>query len=96
MIKGILLKMGLKAYPHDPCLLSGVLEGSNSQNTMSKDQSQLHDGLYVEDFFFYSSDPNQEVLFNKLLQEHIQVDFMGDVNYFRPVLSISIHRIHGP
>ena len=82
MIKGILLKMGLKSSPHAPCLLSGVLEDSNSQKTISKDQSQLHVGLYVDDFVFYSSDPAQEVLFKKLLQEHIQVDFMGDVDYF--------------
>ena len=30
----------------------------------------------------YSSYPSQEVLFYSLPQEHIQVDFMGDVNYF--------------
>ena len=74
--------MGLKASPHDPCLLSGILEYSNSQKTISKYQSQLHVGLYVDDFFFYSSDPAQEVIFKNLLQEHILVDFMGYVNYF--------------
>ena len=35
MIKGILLKMGLKASPHDPCLLSGILEKPNSHKTIS-------------------------------------------------------------
>ena len=73
--------MGLKASPHDLCLLSGILEDSNSQRTISKNQSQLHVGLYVDDLVFYSSDPAQNFLFNKLLQEHIQVDFMGDVDY---------------
>ena len=82
MIEGILLKMVLKASLHDPCLLSGVLEKPNSHNTISEDQSQLHVGLYVDDFVFYSSDPAQEVLLQTLLQEHIQVDLMGDVNYF--------------
>ena len=82
MIKGVILKMGLKASPHDPCLLSGILEKPNSQKTISEDQSQLHVGLYVDYFVFYSSYPAQEVLFQTLLQEHIQVDFMGDVNYF--------------
>ena len=82
MIKGIILKMGLKAYPHDPCLLYGIHEKPNSHKTISEDQSQLHFGLYVDDFVFYSSDPAQEVLFHNLLQEHIQVDFMGDVDYF--------------
>ena len=38
MIKGILPKMVLKAPPHDPCLLSGILEDSNSQKTISKEQ----------------------------------------------------------
>ena len=74
--------MGLKASPHYPCLLSGILEEPNSQKTISEDQSQLHVGLYVDDFVIYSSDPAQEVLFQTLLQEHIQVDFMGDVEYF--------------
>ena len=82
IIKGILLKMGIKASPHDPCLLSGIIEDPNSQKTISEYQYQLHVGLYVEDFVFYSSDPYQEALFKNLLQEHIQVDFMGDVDYF--------------
>ena len=74
--------MGLKASPHYPCLLSGVLEEPNSQKTISEDQSQLHVDLYVDEFVVYSSDPSQEVLFQNLFQEHIQVDFMGDVDYF--------------
>ena len=82
MIKGILLKMGLKASPLDTCFPSGILEEPNSQKTISEDQSQPHVGLYVDNFVFYSSDPEQEVLIQNLLQEHIQVDFMGDVNYF--------------
>ena len=77
-----MLKMGLKASPHDTYLLSGILENPNSHETISENQSQLHVVLYVDDFVFYSSDPAQEVLFQTLLQEHIQVDFMGDVNYF--------------
>ena len=82
MIKVIILKLGLKASPRDPCLLSGTLDKPNSHKTISEDQYQLHVGVYVDNFVFYSSDPDQEVLFQSLLQEHIQVDFMGDVNYF--------------
>ena len=37
IIKGILLQMGFKASPHDPFLLSGILEYSKSKNTISKD-----------------------------------------------------------
>ena len=35
MIKGILLNMGLKDSPHDPCLLSGILEKPNSHKSIS-------------------------------------------------------------
>ena len=95
MIKGILLKMGLKAYPHNPCLLSGIVEDSNSQKTISKDQPQLHLGLYVDDLVLYSSDPAHEVLFKNLPQEHIQVDFMGDVDYFLGTAFTWLHHKYG-
>ena len=81
MIKGILLKMGLNTSPHDPCLLYGVLANPSYPETISSVQSQLHVDLYVHNFVFYSSDLTQEVLFKTLLQEHIQVYFMGDVDY---------------
>ena len=83
--------MVLKASPHDPCLLSGILEDSYSQKTISKDQYQLHVGLYFDDFVFYISDPSQEVLFKNLLQEHIRVDIMGDVDYLLGTALTWIH-----
>ena len=82
MIKGILLKMGLNPSSHEAFLLSGVISNPSSPDTISTVQSQLHAGLYVDNFVFYSSDPTQEALFKTLLQGHIQVDFMGDVYYF--------------
>ena len=82
MIKGIILKMVLNTSPHDSCLLPGVLANPSSNDIISDLQSQLHVGLYVNDFVFYSSDSSQEALFKTLLQEHIQVDFMGNVDYF--------------
>ena len=57
MIRGILIKMFIKASPHDPCLLSGVFSNPSSPDTISEAQSQLHVGLYVDDFVFYSSYP---------------------------------------
>ena len=63
MIKGILTKMGLKASPHDLCLLSGVIANPSSTETISESQYQIHAGLYVENFVFYSSDPTHEALF---------------------------------
>ena len=74
--------MGLKASPHYPCILSGIIDNPSSPKTISEAQSQLHVGLYVENFVIYSSDPTQEALFKTLLQGHIQVYFMGDVDYF--------------
>ena len=74
--------MGLKGSPHGPWIFSGILDNPSSPHTISEAQSQLHVGLYVENFLFCSSDPTQEALFQKLLQEHIQVDLMGDVEYF--------------
>ena len=74
--------MGLNPSPHDPWLLSGVLGNPSSPDTISDIQSQLHVSIYVDDLEFYSSDPTQEDLFKTLLQEHIQVNFMGYVDYF--------------
>ena len=82
MIKRILLNIGLNPPPHYPCLLSVILSNPSSPDTIYAVQSQLHVGLYVDDFVFYSSDLTQEALFKTLLQENIQVDFMRDVDYF--------------
>ena len=82
MIKGILLNIFLNPSPHDPCLLSGILVNPSCPDTISVVQSQLHVGLYVDDFVLYSSDPTQEAIFKILLKEHIQFDFMGDVDHF--------------
>ena len=110
IIKGVLLKMCLNTSPHDPCLLSGVIANPFSPDTISAVQSQLHVSLYVDDIAFYSSDPTQEALLKTLIQEHIQFNFMGDVNYtlgtsftwlntqirerLRPSMPIAIHWIH--
>ncbi len=38
--------------------------------------------LYVNDFVYFSEDPDVEVLFKRLLQERVKVDFMGLVEWF--------------
>ena len=95
MIKVIILVMDLKASPHEPCYLSGILDNPYSPQTISEAQSQLHVGFYVDDFVFYSSDSTQEALFKKLLQEHIQVNFIGDVEYFLGTAFTWIHHKYG-
>ena len=74
--------MGLNNSPHDPWLISGTLKNPSSYTCTLNIQYQLHIGLYVNDFVFYSSDPDKEEILKTLLQEHIKVDFMGNVNYF--------------
>jgi hypothetical protein len=39
-------------------------------------------GLYVDDFVYFPEDPKVEVLFERLLQERVKVDFMGLVEWF--------------
>jgi hypothetical protein len=39
-------------------------------------------GLYVDDFVYFSEDPEVEVLFERLLRERVKVDFMGLVEWF--------------
>ena len=74
--------MGLNPSPNEPWLLSGVLSNPYYPYTISTVQYKIHVSLYVDDLVFYSSDPTQEALFKILRQEHIQVDFMGYVDYF--------------
>ena len=73
--------MGLNPSQNDHCPIYGVLAKPYSPDTISVVQYQLHVGLYVEDFVFYSSDPTQEALFKTLIQEHTKNDFMGYVDY---------------
>ena len=39
-------------------------------------------GLYVDDFVYFSKDPEVESLFKRLLQDQVKVDFMGLVEWF--------------
>ena len=48
----------------------------------SPPRATINVGLYVDDFVFYSTDQAEEDLFQKLFQNRLTVDFMGDVDYF--------------
>jgi hypothetical protein len=39
-------------------------------------------GLYVDNFVYFSEDLAVEALFERLLQEHVKVNFMGLVEWF--------------
>ena len=59
MFTSILRKLNLTASPHDPCLFTGIVndpEGTSARAPISV-------GIYVDDFIFYSTDPQQEQLF---------------------------------
>ena len=42
----------------------------------------MYVGIYVDKFVFYSSDPAEEALFRAELSRRLNVDFMGDVDFF--------------
>ncbi len=52
----------------------------NPSSSASSVPSSL--GLYVDDFVYFSEDPEVESLFERLLWERVKVDFMGLVEWF--------------
>ena len=50
--------------------------------TLPSSRQMIHIGLYVDDFVFYSKSDAEEELFRQVFQSQVNVDFMGDVDYF--------------
>ena len=50
--------------------------------TREPDRKKVYVGIYVDDFVFYLSDPAEEALFRAELSRRLNVDFMGDVDFF--------------
>ncbi len=48
----------------------------------TKSEYPLSLGLYVDDFVYFSEDPQVEALFCQLLSQHCKVDFMGIFSWF--------------
>jgi hypothetical protein len=44
--------------------------------------SEIHVGIYVDDFVYFSTDTAAERLFEAELKKHVVVNFMGEVDYF--------------
>ena len=74
--------MGPNNSPHKPFLISGTLTNPPYSTCTPHIQSQLHGGLYSNDFLYYSSDPYHGEISKNLLQERVKGDFMGNGNYF--------------
>jgi len=64
---------GLKPLPNSPCIFKGQIE---------QGKPPLYLGLYVDDFVYFSTDPQVEKLFESKLSELTDVDFMGEVSHF--------------
>ena len=80
-IKAILEKLGLRQNAYDPCLFSGnIVDPSNPADSPSSEPLTL--GLYVDDFVYFSTDPEVEAEFQCLLKQQVTVDFMGRVEWF--------------
>jgi len=80
-ISAILHSIGLVPSLEDPCLYTGfVIDPSNPLSSPTPKPLSL--GLYVDDFVYFSEDPDVERLFCRLLSERCKVDFMGIVEWF--------------
>eukprot|EP00804_Cyclotella_cryptica_P023822 CCRYP_011183-RA/>CCRYP_011183-RA protein AED:0.30 eAED:0.40 QI:0/0/0/1/0/0.25/4/0/387 len=73
--------MGLTASKHDPCLFSSVITTMPSLSD-EPNRVQVHDGIYVDDFIYYSTDPLEELCFQDELKKRVVVNFMGLVDWF--------------
>ena len=69
----LLLKCGLTPCPQSPCIFQGFpIPG----------KPKLYLGLYVDDFIYFSSEPDVEAYFKKQLTSLTGVNFMGRVSHF--------------
>jgi hypothetical protein len=80
-INAALNTIGMHANSSDPCLLTGhIIDLSNPD--IPPASSPLTLGLNVDDFIYFSEDPNVERLFEQLLSSLVTVNFMGTVEWF--------------
>ena len=84
MITAILKDIGLTQSPHDPCLYSRIITKSGDPPSTDSSRKPVHVGIYVDDFVFFSEDPNEEEdTFKTALNScTVPIDWMGTVDYF--------------
>jgi len=66
-------EIGLKQCKHDPCIYYG---------TPIPGQPPLYLGIYVDDLVYFSASDEVECYFELALSQKINVDFMGDAEFF--------------
>ena len=80
-ITAVLNSIGLKPNASDPCMFTGSLRNPDDPAD-DIPSSPLTLGLYVDDFVYFSEDPEVESRFEQLLARLVTVDFMGTVDWF--------------
>jgi hypothetical protein len=80
-ITTILNRIGLTPNASDPCMFTGSLCNPDDP-AEDIPCSPLTIGLYVDDFVYFSADPEVERRFEQLLSRLVTVDFMGTVDWF--------------
>ena len=91
-MNSVLVDLGIKPSLHDPCLYQGVPSSRDDRDPTCVSQfpadrevptdKPLHLGLYVDDFIYFSEDPEIKRRFERLLSAKLKVKFMGTVNWF--------------
>jgi hypothetical protein len=80
-IKSIFEKLGLRQNAYNPCLFCGhIVDSSDPADTPLSDPLTL--GLYADNFVYFSADSEVLAKFQRLLKQHITINFMGTVEWF--------------
>ena len=78
--------MGLAASPHDPFLFTGCpcvdSDKPSYATAITSPSAPIYVGVYVDDFLYFLDDPAVEHEFERLFQEEVKTDFMGQVDWF--------------
>ncbi len=82
-IQSVLASIGLKPNASDPCMFTGSISDPNNP-AADIPAAPLTVGLYIDDFVYFSVDPEVKRRFKQLLPSLITVDFifMGTVDWF--------------
>ena len=80
-ITSVLGTIGLKPNASDPCLFTGSLRDPDDP-AADLPSNPLIIGIYVDDFVYFSENPDVERHFEQLLSRLITVEFMGTVDWF--------------
>jgi hypothetical protein len=80
-IKTIFHSLGLRDNFLGPCLFTGTIINP-SNPAVPPSTAPLTLGLYVDNFIYFSEDPEVKHQFKQLLADLITVEFMGTIDWF--------------